>query len=133
MKNSDTNHNAHKVFKALADPTRLRILSILRESEHCVSDFTAILQVPQAKASHHLVYLHRVGLVEIRHQGLWSFYRLSPARTQFRRKLLECLRHCTGSIPGQDSDRHLAVQLRRSGSCCPGLARRPERSAPRPS
>jgi len=133
MGNSATSHQAHEVFKALADPTRLRILDILRDGEHCVSDITTILGVPQAKASHHLVYLRRVGLVETRQQGLWCFYRLSPARSQFRRKLLECLGHCSGSVPGAADDRRRAVQLRRTGGCCPGLARGSTKSMCRPT
>lgn len=123
MDASRTHPQAHQVFKALGDPTRLRVLCILRDGEHCVSDIITILKVPQAKASHHLVYLHRAGLVDFRQQGLWSFYRLSPARSQFHAKLLECLRHCAGSVPGAASDCRRAAQLRKTGGCCPGLAR----------
>lgn len=133
MQGSDTNSHAQKVFRALADATRLRILDILREGEHCVSDITTILGIPQAKASHHLVYLHRVGLAEIRHQGLWSFYRLSPPRTQFRRKLAECLRHCSGTVPGAAHDRRRAAKVHRTGGCCRGLAQGSRRSIHHPT
>jgi ArsR family transcriptional regulator, arsenate/arsenite/antimonite-responsive transcriptional repressor len=133
MEDGDAGRKAHEVFKALADPTRLRILNILRDGEHCVSDITTILGIPQAKASHHLVYLHRMGLVESRHQGLWSFYRLSPAKSGFRRKLLECIRHCSESVPGAADDRRRAAQLRKTGGCCPGLARGSTKSVRRPA
>lgn len=123
METSQPRQQAHEVFKALADPTRLRILNVLRDGELCVSDITTILGVPQAKASHHLVYLHRVGLVETRHQGLWSFYRLNPAKSRFRSSLLECIEHCSESVPGAADDRRRAAQLRKTGGCCPGLAR----------
>ncbi len=66
------------MFRAFADRTRLRILHLLQDGELCVSDIINILKVPQAKASHHLNYLRRAGLVEVRKQGLWCFYRLRP-------------------------------------------------------
>ncbi len=123
---------AHEIFRALADPTRLRILNILRDGEHCVSDIVTILEIPQARASHHLVYLHRMELVAVRTQGLWSLYRLSPARTRFRRNLLECVRQCSGNVPGAGDDRRRAAKLRRTGGCCPGLARGSPKSARQP-
>ena len=123
MEPTQTSHQADKLFRALADPTRLRILCILREGEHCVSDIVEILQVPQAKASHHLNYLHRVGMVDFRQQGLWCFYRLSPGRSLFHRQLLACLAHCSREVPNAAADRRRAARLREKGGCCPGLAR----------
>lgn len=107
------------MFRAFADRTRLRILHLLQDGELCVSDVVTILRVPQAKASHHLNYLHRAGLVEVRRQGLWSFYRLRPARSPFHEKLLECLGHCFTSVPGLARDRERAAKIKASGGCCP--------------
>jgi ArsR family transcriptional regulator len=124
MEESRTHPHAHQIFKALGDPTRLRVLCILQDGEHCVSDITKILRVPQAKASHHLVYLHRAGLVDFRQQGLWSFYRLSPARSRFHAQLLECLGHCAGSVPGAADDcrsRPAAQNGRVLPGPCPGI------------
>jgi ArsR family transcriptional regulator len=107
------------MFRAFADGTRLRILHVLRDGELCVSDIITILQVPQAKASRHLIYLRRAGLLEARKQGLWMFYKLSPPRSPFHHKLLECLGDCFGDVPGLVADRKRAAKLRKSGGCCP--------------
>ena len=62
--------------------------------ELCVCDIVAVLLVPQPKASRHLAYLRRAGLVTARKEGLWSYYQLAPARGTFHRKLLDCLACC---------------------------------------
>ena len=66
------------VYAALADPTRLRILSLLSEDEICVCHIHASLAVPQPTASRHLAYLRKSGLVEARRDGIWMHYRLAP-------------------------------------------------------
>jgi ArsR family transcriptional regulator len=66
------------VYAALADPTRLRILSLLSEDEICVCHIHASLDVPQPTASRHLAYLRKSGLVEARRDGIWMHYRLAP-------------------------------------------------------
>src|SRR5215204_5117193 len=65
------------VYAALADPTRLRILSLLSEDEICVCHIHASLDVPQPTASRHLAYLRKSGLVEARREGVWMHYRLA--------------------------------------------------------
>ena len=74
------------LFRAFADRTRLRILHMLADGELCVCDIVGVLGVPQPKASRHLAYLRRAGLVTARKEGLWSYYRLAPARDQGARK-----------------------------------------------
>jgi DNA-binding transcriptional ArsR family regulator len=58
------------MFRAFSDRTRLRILYLLKYGETCVGDLVEILGVPQAKASRHLAYLRKAGLVEVRRDGL---------------------------------------------------------------
>src|SRR5215207_8923554 len=65
------------VYAALADRTRLRILSLLRDGEICVCHIHASLDVPQPTASRHLAYLRKAGLVEARREGVWMHYRLA--------------------------------------------------------
>ncbi len=108
-----------KMFRAFADRNRLRILHLLRGGELCVSDLIDILRMPQAKVSHHLNYLRRAGLVEMRKQGLWSFYKLRPAETCFHQKLIECLEHCFAGVPDLEADRERAAKVKASGGCCP--------------
>ena len=67
-----------RVYAALADPTRLRILALLRDGEICVCHLHASLDVPQPTASRHLAYLRKAGLVDARRAGIWMHYRLTP-------------------------------------------------------
>lgn len=63
-----------KVFKALADSTRLRILGLLSIREMCVCEVMAALNLTQPTASHHLGILENAELVKDRKQGKWVFY-----------------------------------------------------------
>lgn len=65
------------VLKALSDETRLRILNLLYEQELCVCDVMETLQISQAKASRHLIYLKNAGLVKDRKHAQWAFYSLT--------------------------------------------------------
>src|SRR5687767_15198563 len=66
-------------FKALADPTRVRILNLLaRNPELCVCDMNASFDLSQPTISHHLGILKKAGLVECDVRGRWCFYRANP-------------------------------------------------------
>jgi ArsR family transcriptional regulator, arsenate/arsenite/antimonite-responsive transcriptional repressor len=65
------------LFRALADPTRLRLLNLIADREICVCYFVGILGLPQPKVSRHLAYLRRGGLVLARREGKWMHYRLA--------------------------------------------------------
>jgi ArsR family transcriptional regulator, arsenate/arsenite/antimonite-responsive transcriptional repressor len=106
------------MFRACADPTRLRIVHLLHHEggELCVGDIVSILRVPQPKTSRHLSYLRRAGILEVREKGLWKFYRLTPARTAFHRKLLECLAVSFPELPVLGRDRARAQALTKR--CC---------------
>jgi len=66
-----------KIFKALADETRLRILALLLEGELCVCELIAALELPQSTTSRHLAYLRNSGWVKDRRQGVWMYYRFN--------------------------------------------------------
>jgi len=82
------------LFSALADPTRLRVLCLLRGGERCVCDLVQALRISQPKISRHLAYLRRSGWVVTRREGLWIFYRLTSPASRTHKKLLECLDAC---------------------------------------
>lgn len=65
---------------ALAHPTRLQILDLLRDGETCVCHIQAALRQRQAYVSQHLMALRQAGLVTCRKEGLRVFYRLSDPR-----------------------------------------------------
>ncbi|WP_433358720.1 ArsR/SmtB family transcription factor [Streptosporangium sp. CA-115845] len=72
---------AARVFKALGDPVRLRILSIVAShggGEACVCDITAAFDLSQPTISHHLKVLKEVGLLVSERRASWVYYRLVP-------------------------------------------------------
>ena len=66
-----------QLFRALADPTRLRLINLMSEQEICVCYFIEVIGAPQPKISRHLAYLRRAGLVAARREGKWMHYRLT--------------------------------------------------------
>ena len=107
------------MFRAFSDRTRLRILHLLQDGELCVGDIVAILEVPQPRASRHLAYLRKAGLVNVRKSGLWNYYSLTPAEAPFHRQLLECLAKCFREVPEIQADQARAARVKKSGGCCP--------------
>jgi ArsR family transcriptional regulator, arsenate/arsenite/antimonite-responsive transcriptional repressor len=112
---ANTAHPVDRVFRAVADPTRLRILNMLRGEERCVCEIVDILRCPQPKASRHLAYLRRAGLVSVRKQGLWAYYKLAPARNAFHAKLLDCLAAGCNDVPVMKRD---SKRLKTNVKCC---------------
>jgi ArsR family transcriptional regulator len=108
-----------RLFRALSDPTRLRILALLRRGELCVGDLVSILGAPQAKTSRHLAYLRAAGLVRARDEGPWAFYSLAPAGGRLHGKILECIDEAARSLPACGEDLRRAAPARKGGGCCP--------------
>jgi DNA-binding transcriptional ArsR family regulator len=69
-----------RLFKALADETRLRILKLLEVREMCVCEVMVALSLTQPTASHHLGILENVRLVKERKEGKWVFYRIANSK-----------------------------------------------------
>ena len=74
--NEDEAVTQARLLKALADPTRLRILSLLsrHEGEVCVFEIVESFTLEQPTISHHLRILRDAGLVDCRKKGLWAYY-----------------------------------------------------------
>ncbi len=69
------------MFKALADPVRLRLLSIVAShpgGEACVCDLSSAFDLTQPTVSHHLRVLREAGLLECERRGTWVYYRVVP-------------------------------------------------------
>jgi ArsR family transcriptional regulator len=78
------------VFKALADPIRLRLLSMITSAgdEICVCDLTPHFEVSGPTISHHLKVLREAGLVDCERRGTWVYYWPMPERLQWISTLL---------------------------------------------
>jgi ArsR family transcriptional regulator len=115
------------LFRALADPTRLRLLNLIGDQEICVCYFVEILGISQPKISRHLAYLRRAGIAAARRQGRWMHYRLLAPRDAVASSILkETLKHLR-ERPDMRRD------FTRLGSACckPGEFEIPEK-APQP-
>jgi len=64
-------------FKAISDPTRLKILYLLGCGELCACEINAALEKPQSTISHHLNILKTAGFIEGRKEGIWIHYKLA--------------------------------------------------------
>lgn len=82
-----------EVLKALADPTRLQMIGVLKRSAQpvCICDFTAAFDLSQPTISHHMAKLREAGLVEVTKDGIWAYYRLNRRLDAKTRALLEVL------------------------------------------
>lgn len=104
-----------ELHKALADGTRLRILSLLQElGELCVCDVETGLDVSQSRASRHMTLLRQVGLVEDRREGAWVYYRIAEPLDPVAASALAALRDALADDPQARSDVEATRRARRS-------------------
>lgn len=93
------------LFKTLSDPTRLRLLNLLAESELCVCDLHGTLGLDQPKVSRHLARLRSAGLVDVERNGKWMHYRLARHGDPLVRHVLAGLRAWMRRHPRLNSER----------------------------
>lgn len=117
-----TTHLDHMagLFQALGDATRLRILGLLLAGEVCVCDIHESLKIPQPKASRHLAYLRKAGLVDTRRDGLWIHYRLARMDHPVLQAITDAVHHALthDGVVQKDGAR---LQTR-TGCCVPSPA-----------
>jgi ArsR family transcriptional regulator len=83
-------HNPVALLAALAEPTRLAALRLLRDGrEHCVCELMELLGASQSRMSRHMVMLRQAGLVVDRRDAQWVRYRLNPAMPPAVGRLVE--------------------------------------------
>ncbi len=111
------------LFKALADATRLRILGLLLTGEVCVCHIHESLRIPQPRASRHLAYLRRAGLVDTRRDGLWIHYRLAELSDPVLTTIQQAVTHALGHL---DIVRRDAERLQKKTGCCLPSAEAPQ-------
>jgi ArsR family transcriptional regulator, arsenate/arsenite/antimonite-responsive transcriptional repressor len=78
-----------RLFIALSDRTRLRILNLIGDDEVCVCFFVEVLGEGQPKISRHLAYLRRAGIVAPRREGKWMHYRIVPPPEPHAERILK--------------------------------------------
>ena len=81
------------LLKALADPVRLRLLSLIAShegGEACICDLNEAFELSQPTISHHMKVLHDAGLVDRDKRGVWVYYRVRPQALASLAALIGC-------------------------------------------
>ena len=115
------------LFKALADPTRLRLINLIGEEEVCVCFFVEVLKTNQPKISRHLAYLRRAGLVSTRREGKWMHYRVVEPPDPHAARIFREVRTWLANDAAMQRDRSRLMKI----CCAPRLPMQLQR-APRP-
>lgn len=101
-----------RLFAALADPTRLRLLNLMDGREVCVCYFVEILKQGQPKISRHLAYLRNAGIVNARREGKWMHYSIKRPDDPRASAILDSTLSSFKADPEMQSD------LARLGKAC---------------
>jgi ArsR family transcriptional regulator, arsenate/arsenite/antimonite-responsive transcriptional repressor len=117
-----------RLFAALADPTRLRLLNLMNGTEVCVCYFVEILRQPQPKISRHLAYLRNAGIVTARRDGKWMHYSLTPPTDPTAAAILHTTLATFKSNPALQAD-----TLKLAKACCTPPTSITLKSAPIPT
>jgi ArsR family transcriptional regulator len=104
-----------RLFRALGDETRLRIVALLSNGELCVCHLENALDLNQSNASRQLGILKAAGIVDSRREGTWVYYSIAPQEHELVAAALEVL---TKSFSTKRAVRSDLVKLRKS--CGPG-------------
>jgi ArsR family transcriptional regulator len=103
-----------RLFRALGDPTRLRLINLMSEQEMCVCYFTEVIGAPQPKISRHLAYLRKAGIVAARRDGKWMHYRLTMPPNTHAASILQ------GTIKALKQDKQMLRDWERLNRACCG-------------
>lgn len=107
------------LFKALADPTRLRIVVLLSKvSELCVCQIVDVLRLPQGKVSRHLFVLRSAGVVTVRREGSWMIYSRRSDPDALERCVFDCFATCLDREPILADDIKRLAKVKRQRSRC---------------
>jgi ArsR family transcriptional regulator len=101
-----------RLFAALSDRTRLRLLNLMGESEVCVCYFVEILGQSQPKVSRHLAYLRNAGIVSARREGKWMHYRIQRPSDAGAAAILDTV------LASLKADKEMQSDLARLGKAC---------------
>lgn len=103
-----------RLFRALADPTRLRLINLIAGQELCVCYLVLVIDAPQPKISRHLACLRQAGIVAARREGKWMHYRLATPPDGHAAAILK------RTIDSLKRDREMQRDLQRLGQACRG-------------
>ncbi|ATB38729.1 transcriptional regulator [Cystobacter fuscus] len=106
-----------RLFKALGDETRLRIVALLAHGELCVCHLESALELTQSNTSRQLSVLRAAGVVEPRRNGSWVYYRLAPQLDEVCKQQLKALVSSFGKQETLRKDVEQLLKSRGPNSC----------------
>jgi ArsR family transcriptional regulator len=111
-------HDLVQFAKAIADPTRVRILGMLCDGELCVCEIAETLEIPQSSLSTHLQCLRLSGVVRASKKGTWAYYSVAEWAQPVLDGLAVHFSALKDSSMSQDKERLQARLAMRQGGCC---------------
>jgi ArsR family transcriptional regulator len=105
--------------RALADPTRWRIVRLVMDDALCVCELADILEMPQSSVSSHVQVIRKAGLLESEKCEKWTYFRIEPGYRGLVGTLEEFF-DSDDAVVRSDAARALARRAVRETSCCPG-------------
>jgi len=108
-----------KIFKALSDRSRIRIINMLSQKSMCVCEITEVIGLSQSTVSGHLRLLNEAELVEYEKNGLWVEYRLSRDK-KFNTAVLDLVLEAVKADEKMEEERKKALQASREVICKKG-------------
>ena len=108
---------ASKLFKALGDEMRLRMVALLSHGELCVCHLESALGLSQPNVSRQLSVLRAAGVVEPRREGSWMYYRLAPQADAFCKAQLKGIAASFGKLEQLGADVERLVQAKGPNAC----------------
>jgi ArsR family transcriptional regulator len=123
--------NAVTFSRALADPTRWRIVRLVMNEALCVCELADILEMPQSSVSSHVQIIRKAGLLESEKCEKWTYFRIEKSYLSLLRSMEK--RFAESADPEWNGDAEKAARRleEREGSCCPGPKKLLSRSVPK--
>ena len=106
--------------KALADPTRWRIVRLVMDEALCVCELADILDMPQSSVSSHVQVIRKAGLLESEKCEKWTYFRIEANYRNLLRKMEQFFSDTGDEAWSTDAKKSAARLEKRAGSCCPG-------------
>src|SRR5574340_556294 len=92
-----------ETLKALADPCRLRLVAVLLRGEFTVQELTRIMRMGQSRISRHLKILTEAGVLSVKRQGTWSYYR-AGGESPFFAAIRPAIEASVAALPERSDD-----------------------------
>jgi len=111
-----------KIFKAIGDFSRVRIISLLTDDSLCVTELSNILQMSVSAVSRHLTRLNLLGIIDDRHDAQWVYYTVSDEFKEENGLLLEYINNASKKDKTMIEDAVRKGRYKGSEYCCRDLS-----------